>query len=137
MAGKNLRNGEILSIKYINPAKQVKLGTKNLASKVPIYPLSRKKTEKIFVQAKSGWKAKEEGGIIAISMDKEKTKQTEQMTISVVKRCLVYPSCYLAKALISSDKDSVGLPVLVYGWNLNFPPHQSLTNTLSVIIIRK
>lgn len=96
-----------------------------------------KDREKISVQAKSGWKAKEEGGIIAISMDKEKTKQTEQMTISVVKRCLVYPSCYLAKALISSDKDSVGLPVLVYGWNLNFPPHQSLTNTLSVIIIRK
>ena len=96
-----------------------------------------KDREKISVQAKSGWKAKEEGGIIAISMDKAKTKRTEQMTISVVKKCQVYPSCYLAKALISSDKNSVGLPVLVYGWNLNFPPHQSLTNTLSVIIIRK
>lgn len=48
MAGENLRNGEILSIKYINPAKQVKLGTKNLASKVPIYPLSRKRQRENF-----------------------------------------------------------------------------------------
>lgn len=99
-------------VKYSNPVKQVKLGSKNLTSKfgkgAGIYVSPKKDREKISVQAKSGWKVKnigytyykggkwktrtihnkdyikyEDGGTITISMYKKKTKQIEQITIGV------------------------------------------------------
>lgn len=99
-------------VKYSNPVKQFKLGSRNLASKfgknANLFISAKKDREKISVQAKSGWKVKkisytyykggkwrtrtihnkdyiryEKNGTITVSMYKKKTKQTEMVTVGV------------------------------------------------------
>lgn len=101
-------------VKYKNPAKQVKLSSKNLAFRFNRESYTnyttKKKREKISVQAKSGWKVKEikynyynkkgkfitktvknkdyikyqKWGTISITMYKKNTKQTENLIISML-----------------------------------------------------